>query len=164
MCRQIRTKRPLRRSGFSIIEAVVVIALIGILGAVAAPRMISLTALSGTHAHRQTLADLRFAQRRATSSGCPVQVDFEATGYTLTQRTGCRTGPYTLPLIDPVTNQAPFSVDLSGTVSLSSSLDPLVFDTLGRVTSVAGAVTDASISVDGLPLVAIGETGLVRVP
>lgn len=115
-------------------------------------------------AHRQALSDLRFAQRRATSSGCPVQVDFGVGQYTLTQREGCRSGTFTRALIDPVTNLAPYSVALHGGLSITSSVDPLVFDTLGRVTTVSGSVTDASITVAGLPLSAIGETGLVRVP
>lgn len=164
MRRNSSSTRPLRRSGFSIIEAVVVISVVGILAAVAAPRLMSISDLNGAHAHRQVLADLRFAQQRATGSGCPVQVDFEAGRYTLTQRVDCRSGAFTRPLFDPVTNLPPYSVDLPGGLSITSDVDPLVFDTLGRVTTVAGVVTDASISVAGRPLAAIGETGLVRVP
>ena len=164
MSRQARNRRPLRRSGFSIIEAVVVISVVGILSAAAVPRLMSLSELEGAQAHRQALSDLRFAQRRATSSGCPVQVDFGVGRYTLTQRAGCRSGSFTRALVDPVTNRAPYAVDLPSGLSITSSIDPLVFDTLGRVTTVTGSVSDASITIAGLPLSAIGETGLVRVP
>jgi prepilin-type N-terminal cleavage/methylation domain-containing protein len=164
MPREPRIQGPLRSSGFSIIEAVVVIAVVGILSAAAVPRMMSMSELDGARAHRQALSDLRFAQRRATSSGCPVQVDFEAGGYALTQRTDCRSGAFTRALVDPVTHRTPYSIDLPGGLSITSSVDPLVFDTLGRITTVAGSVTDASITVAGLPLSATGETGLVRVP
>ena len=67
-------------------------------------------------------------------------------------------------LIDPLTNAAPFTIELPRNVAVASDVDPLVFDALGRATTDSGVVTDASISVGGLPLEAVGETGLVRVP
>jgi len=164
MARLIRHQRPLRRSGFTIVEAVVVISAIGIMAAVAAPRFLAMSEFSTSQAHRQTLADLRFAQRRGASSGCPVQVDFTGTGYTLSQRAACRTGAFGLDLVDPVTNLAPYTIDLASNVVVTSSVDPLVFDSLGRVTTTAGVVTNVAIDVGGRPLEVIGETGFVRVP
>ncbi|MAG30583.1 MAG: hypothetical protein CL908_06770 [Deltaproteobacteria bacterium] len=156
--------RSARLSGFTVVELVVLIAVVGILASVAAPRFLSMNEFASPQASRQALSDLRFAQRLASGSGCPVQVDFEADGYTLTQRTGCRTGAFTLPLVDPVTNVAPFSITLPSGVVATSDVDPLVFDALGRATTTAGEVVDATLSVGGLPLETIGETGLVRVP
>ena len=152
------------RAGFTIIEAVVLISIVGIMGAVAAPRFLVMSEMDATHAHREALGDLRFAQRLAANSGCPVQVDFDSAGYVLTQRTGCRSGSYTQELIDPSSNQAPFAVTLPAGVSASSTVDPLVFDALGRVTTTGGIVSDATITLGTQSLQAIGETGLVRVP
>jgi MSHA pilin protein MshC len=164
MPRPNHAKRPPRRSAFTILEAVVVIVVIGILFSVAAPRFLAMSSFNASQAHRQALSDLRFAQRRAMSSGCPVQVDFSTTGYTVTQRTSCRTGTFTQPLVDPTTNQAPFAITLAGVTSISSTVDPLIFDTIGRVTTTAGVTTNATITVGGRTLQAVGETGLVRVP
>lgn len=165
MVRQTKDpKRPSRQQGFTLVEAVVLISIIGIIGTVAAPRFLSMSDTHGAQAHRQALSDLRFAQRIATHSGCPVQVDFEAGSYTLRQRAACRTGAFTQDMTDPVSNAAPFSITLPSGVTITSSVDPLVFDALGRATTSAGAVSDVVFSVGGRALEASGETGLVRVP
>jgi type II secretory pathway pseudopilin PulG len=163
-------RRPDRRSdarrgrGFTLVEAVVLIAILGILGAVAAPRFLSLRELEGARAHRQALSDLRHAQRQAAGSGCPVQVDFEAGGYRLQQRSGCRAGAFDLELVDPVVQKSPYAVTLPEGVTLTSSVDPIVLDALGRITRSDGATTSVSIQIGGLALEGIGETGLFRVP
>lgn len=162
--RRSRPPQPSRREGFTLVEAVVLISIIGIIASVAAPRFISMSEMNGAQAHRQTLTDLRFAQRIATHSGCPVQVDFEAGSYTLRQRVACRTGAFTQEMADPVSNSTPFTITLPSGVTITSSVDPLIFDALGRATTTAGAVADVAFSVGGLPLEASGETGLVRVP
>ena len=153
-----------RGAGFTLVEAVVLIAILGILGGVAAPRFLSLRQLEGARAHRQALADLRHSQRQAAGSGCPVQVDFDATGYRLRQRSGCRAGAFDLELVDPVTQRAPYAVVLPEGVSISSTVDPIVFDALGRLTRSDGTPTHITIQMGDLALEGIGETGLVRVP
>lgn len=153
-----------RSRGFTLVEAVVLIAILGILGGVAAPRFLSLRELDGARAHRQALADLRHAQRRAAGSGCPVEVDFEAGGYRLRQRSGCRTGAFELELVDPVVQKSPYAVALPEGVSLSSSVDPIVLDALGRITRSDGTTTSVTVRIGGLALEGVGETGLFRVP
>ena len=153
-----------RGAGFTLVEAIVLITILGILGSVGAPRFLSMRELEGARAHRQALSDLRYAQRQAAASGCPVQVDFDATGYRLTQRRSCRSGAYDLQLVDPVTNQAPHVVSLPEGITLTSSVDPVVFDTLGRITRSDGTTTALAVQIGGLSLEGVGETGLVRVP
>lgn len=151
-------------AGFTIVELVVLIVIVGIVGSIAAPRFLDMAQMDAAQAQRQVLGDLRFAQRLATASGCPVQIDFEATGYHLTQRTNCRTGAYTREVQHPESRLPPFRVTLPATLPLSSTVDPLIFDSLGRTTSIAGTTTDAQIDIGGRQLESIGETGLVRVP
>ncbi|MBY0399384.1 type II secretion system GspH family protein [Myxococcota bacterium] len=150
--------------GFTLVEAVVLIALLGILGGVAAPRFLSLRELEGARAHRQALADLRHAQRQAAGSGCPVQVDFDAGGYRLQKRSGCRAGNFDLELVDPVVQRTPYAVILPEGVTLTSSVDPIVLDALGRITRSDGTTASVSIQIGGLALEGVGETGLFRVP
>jgi len=159
-----RRTKLLRRTGFTVIELVVLISIIGIIGAVAAPRFLALSEMESARAHRQALSDLRFAQQLSSSSGCPVQVDFSVGSYTLTKRTNCRSGAFTLAVIDPVSNMPPFVIVLPSGIAITSTVDPLVFDALGRTTNTAGVVSNASITIGTRALQAIGETGLVRVP
>jgi MSHA pilin protein MshC len=166
----MRGKRSIGRSsrssttGFTIVELVVLISIIGIVAAVAAPRFLAMSDLRAVQSHRQALRDLRFAQRQAASSGCPVQVDFDGSGYALTQRTQCRTGPFTRSLTDPSTGQTPYVVGLSDGLTVTSTVDPLIFDSLGRATNSGGVVGDVDLLVGTRAIEAIGESGLVRVP
>lgn len=160
----VRRSRKRCERGFTLVEAVVLISILGILGAVAAPRFLSLRELEGARAHRQALADLRHAQRQAAGSGCPVQVDFDASGYRLQQRSACRTGAFDLELVDPVVQRSPYAVTLPEGVSLTSSVDPIVLDALGRITRGDGTTVSVSIQIGGLALEGVGETGLFRVP
>lgn len=155
-----RTDEP----GFTLVEAVVLIAIVGIVAINAAPRFLSMSDMDATRAHRQALTDLRFAHQLALASGCPVQVDFGLDRYELTQLTGCRSGTFTQAVTDPTTNSVPFLVVAPAGVALASDVDPLIFDALGRTTTLAGVVRTATISIGSRTLVAIGETGLVRVP
>ncbi len=161
---KVRRGRPRRGAGFTLVEAVVLIAVLGILGTVAAPRFLSLRELEAARAHRQALADLRYAQHQAAGSGCPVEVDFEAGGYRLRRRSACRTGDFDREMVDPVTSQAPLSVTLPEGVALSSTVDPIVFDALGRLTNADGAPTDLVVRIGGRTLEGVGETGFVHVP
>lgn len=150
--------------GFTLVEAVVLISILGILGAVAAPRFLSLRELEAARAHRQALSDLRYAQHQAAGSGCPIEVDFEAVGYRLRQRESCRTGAFERELVDPATRVSPFVVVLPEGVSLSASADPIVFDTLGRLTRSDGRVTDLVVQIGDRSLEGVGETGFIHAP
>ena len=162
--RSKRHARSARNAGFTIVEAVIVITVIAIMGAVAAPRFLSLDELNSAQAAREALADLRFAQQRAALSGCPVQVDMDAAGYRLTHRTACRSGAFTLDLIDPVTNISPYDISLPPALMITSNVDPIVFDVLGRATSVSGVVSNVAITIGTSTLAIEGETGLVHEP
>ncbi len=153
-----------REAGFTLVEAVVLIALLGILAAVAVPRFSSVSELDAIRAHRQALSDLRFAAQLASASGCPVAVDFAPDHYTLRRRSGCRTGAFSQAVRDPTTGRAPYEARLPSGTTVSSDVDPLVFDALGRTTTSAGVVTDAEITIGTRRLSTVGETGLVHVP
>lgn len=150
--------------GFTLVEAVVLISILGILGAVAAPRFLSLRELEAARAHRQALSDLRYAQHQAAGSGCPVEVDFEPGSYRMRQRSTCRTGAFERELVDPATRVAPFVVVLPEGVTLSASVDPIVFDALGRLTLSDGTITNLLIQIGDRSLEGVGETGFVRAP
>lgn len=159
-----RTRRRPRHEGFTLVETVVLIVILGIVAVSAAPRFASLSALDAARAHQQTRDDLRYARQLASTSGCPIRVDFTGAGYVLDQRTACRSGSFSRPVLDPATNTAPFAIALPTGLAITSTVDPLVFDERGRATDAGGNAIDADIRIGSLRLEAVGETGLVRVP
>ena len=73
----------MKRRGFTLIEMVVVILLVGILSAIVIPR-ISFDSFRETGGFQQGIAMIRFGQKLAISSGCQVDVSLGASSCTLT--------------------------------------------------------------------------------
>lgn len=72
--------------GFTLVELVLVITLVGILAVVAAPRFFG-NATFDARGYRDELgAALRYAQKVAMATGCPVRVTVDASGYALGQQ------------------------------------------------------------------------------
>ena len=93
-----------RQSGFSLVEAVFVCAIVAILGAIALPRYAGFVARQQTQsAARRILSDLTYAQRQARLTSTPRSVVFDV-----------GSGEYALPgMADPDRIGRSYSVDLS---------------------------------------------------
>lgn len=70
----------MRVNGFTLIELILVIAMIGTLAAVAAPSFLRPSDLTERAYHEELKASLRQAQKVAMASGCSVQVRFDTEG------------------------------------------------------------------------------------
>jgi type II secretion system protein H len=81
----LRAPRP-RRGGFTLTELVVVLAVLGVLAAVAAPRLVSNQVFAERMFAEDVAAQLRYAAEVARLSDCPVRFSFTATGYALAQQ------------------------------------------------------------------------------
>ncbi len=162
--RECHPQRWRSRGGFSLTETVLLISIIGILSVTAGPRFLDVSATDARIYHRETIAALRYARKLAVSSHCPVEFDFTGSGFALFQRASCGSGAYSQPVFDPARGTAGYTGVTPDGITVTSSVDPLYFDTLGRVVNGSDAVTDANISVGGIAIAALGESGFVRAP
>ena len=151
-----------REAGFTIVELVLVIAIIAILAAVAAPRFLAIGAMKADLYQSEVLAAVRYAQRLAVASGCGVQFQVTASSYTLTQQAGCAGAAWTQDVVDPSTNSASYARSAPPGVALSSTVNPLRFDPLGRATNSAGTATDATIAVGARTISVVGQSGYAQ--
>jgi MSHA pilin protein MshC len=69
--------------GFTMMEIVMVLVLIGILAAVSAPRFFSKTDFDQYGFYNEVLSSVRYAQKLAVATCSPVRIDLTATGYTI---------------------------------------------------------------------------------
>ena len=149
-----------RASGFSLIELTAVLVVLGILLAIAAPRMDAGRGVRELGFAEQVLADLRFAQRRADADRCEVRVAVSSAAVTISQRSALCSGPFNRPVAE---------IGLAGTavggsppegLLLSASPAVFYFDGAGRaVDSVGGAPVDVTITVGLRQIELTGATG-----
>ena len=136
--------------GYTFIELVVILLVLGILAAVVLPKFFNLNDYQNRSAYDEVAGAVRYAQKLAVASGCDVQVNISANSYALRQHsTSCSTGAFATITNHPVT---------SGTISgigLASTPSSFIFDALGRSSS---AVT---ITVGSESFHVIAETGYV---
>ena len=78
--------RPAFNAGFTIVELVLVIVIVGILAALAGPRFIGNSTFNERGYYNEIANVVRYAQKVAVATGCPVRVGLTATTYELRQQ------------------------------------------------------------------------------
>ena len=149
-------------SGFTLIELVVVILLLGILSVVAMGRMFDGNQFKARGFFDDTVTAVRFAQKLAVSTGCEVRVSLSGSGYALDQPVdiaACTSGVFGDPVDNPANRSNPYqNTEIAG---LTVPPATIVFDAQGL------AASDAVIIMTGTAthqFSVSGATGLVSVP
>jgi MSHA pilin protein MshC len=120
--------------GFTLIELIMVMVLLGILAVYAAPRMFNSGDFYARGFHDETLALLRYAQKTAIAQRRMVCVAFTTTTASLTIAAAAATPSCTNPLTGPK-GDLPGTINARSGVTYSASPASLSFDGLGQPTA-----------------------------
>ena len=105
----MNSKSIVQYRGFTLIELIVVVMLLGILSVFAMGRLFDQNQFAAKGFFDDTVTAVRFAQKLAVSSGCAVQVQITTTGYQLFQGTTCISGVFTRAVSNPANRANPYS-------------------------------------------------------
>ena len=148
-------------AGFSLIELLTVVLLLGILGIVALGRLTDQNQVAARGFFDDTVNAVRFAQKLALSSGCDVRVITTASSYQLRQSSTCIADDFSNPVTNPANRGNNYqNVDIPAGFSLTAG--NITFDARGRR---EGATSDFNLS-DGSTTYTFrvhASTGLVEV-
>lgn len=118
------------QQGFTLVELVVVLLLVGILAAVGMPRFFNQLSFQEWGFSDELGEALRFGQKLAIATGCDTQVAITAGSYHLSQRVTCNSGAFTTPVRQPGSDGTGYAGNAPGGVALT--VTSLYFDALGR--------------------------------
>lgn len=132
-------------SGFSLIELVAVLVIIGALAVVAVPRFADSATYEARGFVDETAAAARYAQRLAAASGCAVQFSVAAGGYSLQHEDPCDSDTFgSFPVRHPARSENFAGTTPSGVTVSVSGAGTLVFDALGRPSSSSQVTVSAN--------------------
>ena len=78
----------IKQLGFTIVELIMVIVILGIISAVALPRFFDRKNFDERFYFEEALSTVRYGQKLAVASGCPIAFQIDASGYSLSYSGG----------------------------------------------------------------------------
>ena len=158
---------PNKKRGFTLVELVLTMVILGILAAVSLPKFFSPSTFDARFFHDDLVSAARYAQRLAIGSGCSVRLSVSSSGFSLDQDNNCSLSSpsYTLAVLRPSDSENFSNTDVPSDVSISSSESAYYFLPQASVVDAGGAnVGNASITISSTGSITrtisiIGTTG-----
>jgi len=116
-----------KQRGFTIVELILVIVIIGILAAVVGPRFFIKSNFDERFYFEEVLSSVRYAQKLAVASGCLVRVTVNGSGYSLAYGAGACSS---VQIKDPSGKEYPIKPPAN--VAVQSGMD-VEFNSLGCI-------------------------------
>jgi MSHA pilin protein MshC len=148
----------LSQRGFTLVELVMVLIILGLLGAYAIPRFFDAQRFESRGFYTEVLNAVRYAQQLAVTINCNTRVALTGNSYTVTiddDPANCSGASFTTPAPDPVTGQAGFTGS-SSSASITTSAGTFSFNALGQ------ASTNVTVTAGGYSFRVIQETGYIQ--
>ena len=147
-------------AGFTLLESVIVVVLLGIIAAYAAPQAFNDSKLTLNSQARTLASDLQRAQLLATTTGSAVYFCALSAGYVVQSSVVCPTSvPAQTSLAQPI------AVTLDKQATLSPAPTAMSFNSLGQPNAAGSFVLSSSPTGSGSITVTVAAvTGLVSVP
>lgn len=154
--------RQLHERGFTLIELIMVIVILGVLAVFATPRIINTDDFNARGFHDETLALLRYAQKAAIAQRRTACVTFTMTTATLTIAAAAATSSCAgNPLVGPK-GDSPGKITARSSVAYVAKPTDFSFDGLGQPSVSQSMDVSNGISAMGSPITVEAVTGFVH--
>lgn len=143
-----------RQTGFTLVEIIMVLIILGLISAYALPRFFDLQRFDDRGFYTEVINATRYAQQYAVATNCDVQVSFTANSFRLRRRDSSNcSGPFNTDVLSPVTLGAFTNNNANVTISPITSF---TFNALGE------SSVDTTFSVGGSSFHIHGSTGYIE--
>ena len=149
----IRARKFNYNNGFTLVELVMTLVLIGILSSVALPKFFGRNSFDERVFFNDTLNAFRYAQKTAIATGCNVRISINNNSYQLLRDDTCSSGDFSsLTVPHPSSGESTYTGSQKN-VTLTAINANTTFDSLGR------ANADNTITISSLQITVIAATG-----